>query len=97
MAGERSFFGGNLFRRACDDDFAAAVAAFRSQVDDPVRRLDHNHGVASVPQPVQDLQELLDVVEVQPGRRLVQYVQRRTGVALGQLLGEFDPLRFAPG
>src|SRR5687767_14130961 len=37
----RAFGGRDLLRRAGDEDFAAALAALRTQVDDPVCRLDH--------------------------------------------------------
>src|SRR2546421_5649654 len=42
-------------------------------------------------------QELLDVVEVQAGRRLVQQVEHLAGGARGQLGGDLQPLRLAPG
>jgi len=51
----------------------------RTQVDHPVGGLDdlevvldHHDGVALVAQAVQDVQQLLDVVEMQPGGGLVQ-------------------------
>ena len=34
---------------------------------------------------MQNVQKLLDVVEVQPGGRLVEDVERLAGIALGQL------------
>ena len=38
--------------------------------------LDHEHRVAAVDEPLQHLEQLLDVGEVQPGRRLVEDVER---------------------
>ena len=83
---------------------AAAVAAFGAQVDDPVRRLDHvevvldhEDRVAGVDQPVEHLEQLLDVGEVETGRRLVEDVERPAGRAPRQLGGQLDPLRLAAG
>jgi hypothetical protein len=64
---------GDVLRRAGRDQFAAPVAALRSEVDDPVGGLDDvevvfddDDGVPLVAQPVQDLQQLLDVVKCSP-------------------------------
>src|SRR5690606_19066265 len=92
----------NLLRRAGGNDAAAAVAALGAEIDDPVGGLDdveivldHHHRVAGVAQPVQDPQQLLDVVEVQAGGGLVEDVEGPAGVALGELAGELYPLRLA--
>src|SRR4051812_16456400 len=84
------------------DDAPAAIAALRPEVDDPVGGLDdiqvvldHHHGVAGVAQALQHAEQHLDVVEMQAGGRLVQYVERAAGVALAELEGELHPLRFA--
>src|SRR6266700_6591028 len=60
LPGERARRARHLLRDAARDHPAARVAAFRSEVDPPVRRLhdievvfDHDHGVALVNQPVQ--------------------------------------------
>jgi len=89
-------------RRAGGDDLSAAVAALGAEVDDPVGGLDHvevvlddDHGVALVTQPVQDFQQVLDVMEVQAGGRFVQDVERIAGIALRQLAGELDALGLA--
>src|SRR5688572_8832460 len=57
---------------ALDDHRAAAVAALGPEVDDPVGGLDHvevvlddQHGVALVDEPLQDVQQPSDVLEVQ--------------------------------
>ena len=55
--------------------------------------LDHDHRVALIDQPVQHGEELLDVVEVQAGRGLVEQVDRAAGGPPRQLLGELDALR----
>src|SRR5262245_43959528 len=80
----------------------AATAAFRAEIDDPVRRLDHvqivldhQHGVAAIDQPMEHFQQQPDVLEMQPGRRLVEDVERPAGIALRKLGRELDPLRLA--
>ncbi|AFL74418.1 hypothetical protein Thivi_2478 [Thiocystis violascens DSM 198] len=79
------------------DDLAALVAALRPQVDDPICRLDHDHGIALIAEAVQHVEQMLDIVEVQSGRRLVQDIERASGVALGKLTAELDPLGLAAG
>ena len=81
---------------------AALLPALRTQVDEPVGGLDdvevvldHDDGVAAVDQPVQHVEQPLDVGEVQAGRRLVEDVERPPGRGLGQLGGELDALRLA--
>ena len=66
----------------CGDQVAAAHARLGAQVDDPVGRLDHlevvldhDHRVAQVGQAMDHIEQLADVVEVQPGGRLVEDVQ----------------------
>ena len=61
---------------------AAAVAAFRTQVDHPIRALDHfqivlddQHAAAVLDQPLEGIQQLGDIVEVQAGGGLVEDVQ----------------------
>ena len=74
---------GDLLGRADRDDLAAGLAAFRPEVDEVVGLLDHveivldhEHRVAAVDEPLQHLEQLLDVGEVQAGRRLVEDVER---------------------
>ena len=73
----------DLPRRALRDDAPAAVAAFGPEIDDPVGFghdvevvLDHDDAVAGVDQPVQHVDQLLDVGHVQADRRLVEHVER---------------------
>ena len=76
----------DLLRRADRDDLAARLAALGAEVDEPVGLLDHvevvldhEHGVARVDEALQHLEQLLDVGEVQAGRRLVEDVERAPG------------------
>ena len=82
----------------------AARAALGPEVDDPVRGLDHvevvldhEHRVAVVDQPVEHLEQLLDVGEVEAGRRLVEEVERLPGRAPRELGRQLDALRLAAG
>src|SRR5690606_28150444 len=78
-----AWFGHDVVDGAGDDEFAAAVAAFGAEVEDPVGGLDHlqivlddDHGVALVDELVEDFEELGDVVEVEAGGGLVEDVER---------------------
>ena len=93
---------GDLLGRAGGDDAPAAVAAFGAEVDDPVGGLDDvqvvlddDDRVARISQAMQHVEQQLDVVEVQARRRLIQYVERAAGVALGDLKRQLDTLRLA--
>ena len=50
-----------------------------------------------IAQAVQHAQQQVDIVEMQTGRRLVQYVQRAPGIALREFERQFHALRFAAG
>jgi len=93
---------GDFLRRSLGNDLAAARAAFGAQVDNPVGGLDHvqivfddHDGVAMVPQPLQNVEQLLDVLEVQAGGWLVKNVECLACIPLGELFGQFNPLGFA--
>ena len=82
----------HLLGGAGGDDAPAAVAALGAKIDDPVGGLDHvqvvlddDDGVARVAQPVQHVEQQLDVVEMQAGGGLIEHIQRAAGVALGEL------------
>src|ERR1019366_1032542 len=81
---------------------SAVLATLRPQVDDPVGVannvhvvLDDDNAVPQVGQPVQNFQQLADIVEVQPGRRLIQKIQCPAGLALAELARQLDALRFS--
>ena len=82
LPGVRGGLGRDLLGRAGGDRHAALLAALRAQVDDPVGALDdvevvldHDHAVARVDEPLEHLQQALDVGEVQAGGRLVEDVE----------------------
>src|SRR5437588_121242 len=101
-AGVRMRTGRDFLWCSGTDEFAAAGTAFGTKVDDPIRCLDnikivlnHQHRVAGVREAVEYLQQLLDIVEVQAGGRLIEDVQRPAGAALAQLASQLDALGLA--
>ena len=104
LTGVRSPASGDLLGGALDDDAPAGLSALWPQVDDPVGGLDHiqvvlddHHRVARVDEAVQHGQQPANVLEVQPGGRLVEQVQRAAGRPADQLAGQLDPLGLAAG
>ena len=59
--------------------------------------LDHNDGVALINQLLQHVEQFPRVLEVQTGRRLVQYVDRAARAPARQLLGQLHTLGLATG
>ncbi len=95
---------GHGLGRTLGHDPAAARAPFGPQVHDPVRRLDHveimldhHHGIARGREALKHFQQLTDIVEVQPGGRLVEDIKGLARPLLDQLAGQLDPLRLAAG
>src|SRR5215467_12995055 len=95
---------GDVLRCPGSDHGPTPLSALGTEVDHPVGGLDDieivlddHHGIALITQPEQHLQQLLHVVEVKPGRWLIEYVDRAAGGALGELARELDALRFTAG
>jgi hypothetical protein len=59
--------------------------------------LDHDDRVPPVDEAAEQAQQELDVDEVEPGRGLVEQVERAARRAAGELLGELDALGLAAG
>lgn len=64
----------HLFRSPFRHDLSTGRSSFRSEVDHPIGALDHiqivldhHDGIAAVHQLLQHRQELLDVLDMQPG------------------------------
>jgi len=55
--------------------------------------LDHEHRVADRHETLQDVEQLVDIGKVQPGRGLVEHVKRTAGGALREFGRELDALR----
>src|SRR4051812_4911712 len=94
----------DLLRGALRDDLAPARAALRAHVDEPVGALDDvevvlddDDGVALVDKPLENPEQLADVLEVQTGGRFVEHVDRAASGPLLQLRGELDPLCLTAG
>ncbi|TKS58498.1 MAG: hypothetical protein EWM73_03522 [Nitrospira sp.] len=83
-------------------DLTTSIAPLRSEVNDPIRILDHikvmfdhHHGVAGFDEPIQHIQQPLHIGEMKPGRRFIQNVHRASGRTFRQFAREFDPLCLA--
>ena len=95
----------HLLGCALSHDAPARRAAVGAEVDHPVGGLDHiqvvldhHHRVASIHQPVQAVQQLLDIGDMEASGGLIQDIQVVLAVLdLAQLVRQFDPLRLAPG
>ena len=92
----------DLLGRPDRDDLPALFAAFRPEVDDPVGGLDHveivldhEQAVARLQQLAERRQQLGDVVEMQPGGRLVEDVEHAVAGLRRQMRRNLDALRFA--
>ena len=90
LAGVAVGFGGDVLGGAFGDEFAAGVAAFGSEVNDPVGGFDDvevvfddDDGVAGVGEALEDLDELAGVGEVEAGGGFVEDVDGFAGGALG--------------
>ena len=89
-------------RPALRHDPPAAAPALGAEVDDPVRRrddvevvLDDQHRMARREQRVERRQHPRDVLQVQPGGRLVEHEQAVAAAARREALGELQPLCLA--
>src|SRR5438034_11215211 len=93
-----------LFWGARRHDSAAAFSAFGAKVDNPIGVanyikvvLDDHNGVAQVGQPMQHIEQLFDIVEMQARGGLVQQVKSLTGLTFAQFAGQFNALGLAAG
>jgi hypothetical protein len=91
-------------RRAGRDQAPAGLAAVGPEVDHPVGALhdlevvlDHDERVPAVDEPREAGEQLLDVGQVEAGRRLVEDEERVRLALVAQMGGELDPLRLAAG
>lgn len=92
----------HLFRRTGCDHPSASHAAFRPHVnniigcaDDIHVMLNYHHRVSLFHEFLKYRQQVVNVLEVQSGGRLVKDVNRFSGVAPGKFGRQFYPLRFA--
>jgi hypothetical protein len=92
----------HIFRSPLRHETASPLAPFRPEIDDVIRRLDNvevvlddHDRIAVIHELVQDVEQLVSVIEVQPGRWLVEDVKSAAGPAARELLGELHALRLA--
>src|SRR6516225_4742929 len=93
----------DLFRSSSGHDAAAMDSSIGTKVDNPVGRfddiqmmLDNDYRVSQVCQSAENVQQFLYIVEMQSGRRFVEYVKCLSGGATAQFFRYFDALCFAP-
>ncbi len=86
------------------NDLPAAIAAFGTDVDDPIGGFDHievmlddDDRIALIDQFVQHFQKFAHILKVQARRGFVQDIKRSPGGPAREFLGQFHPLRLAPG
>ena len=84
----------DLFGRPGSDHHPAAFPAFRAEIDDVVRRLDHveivlddEQRVARLEQFPEGREQLRDVVEMQAGRRLIENIEQPFAAMRRQMRG----------
>ena len=94
--------GDNLLGRTRGDDLAAVFTALWTDIDDVVGTfddldimLDDDKRMTALEQPVEGLEQYVDVVEMQPCRRFVEDKQRRLRLFLRQEPRELDALILA--
>ena len=99
LGGFEDFFGGSR-----SDYLAALVAAFGTEVDDPVRALHHfevvlddDDAVSLVHEAVEDFDEKGDIVEVQPGGGFVEDQEGLFAGLADEVVDEFEALGLAAG
>ena len=94
----------DLLGRSCGHNLAARRAAFRAQIDDPIRGFDHveivlddHHRSAAIEELAEGSEQLLDVVEVQTCGGLVKNVEHAGILRVRQVSGELEALGLAAG
>ena len=92
----------HLFGGALAENHSAAGAAFWSHVDDIVGHFyyvevmfDDEDGVAFIYEFVEHVHKHFDILEVESGSRLVEYIEGVSCVAFSEFSGEFYALCFA--
>ncbi len=93
----------HVFRRSRCNNLSACLATLRPKIDDIVGTLDdieivlnYEHSVAKIDEPLQHVQKVLYIFEVESGCRLVEDVECLACLALAQFFCKLDALRFPP-
>ena len=94
----------DLFGRSRSDNAAAPFAALRTEVNQPVGGLDdveivfdQKHGSAALDQFSKGRKQLLNIIEMQPGRGFVEDIKDARIFLASKMRGKFQPLCFSPG
>src|SRR5690606_17123326 len=102
FAGVAGRIGRNLFGCSRGYNLSPGSTTLRTEVDDVVRALDdvhimldHQYGVALINELLQHVQQMCDILEVQPGSGFIKDVKRFTCVAFGKFGSQLHPLRLA--
>ena len=104
LPGERFGDAYDLLGSSGRNDLAAFIAAFGSEVDDPVRAfddfqvvLDDDDAVAFLNEAVEDFDEERDIIEVEACRRLVEDQECLLAGLANEVVDELEALGFAAG
>src|ERR1700738_4287303 len=102
LSGIGFFVPRNLLGSALRHNSAAFFAAFGTKIDDPVGIPDHvqivlddDDGVTEVSKPVQNVEQLANIVKMQAGGGLIQQVKSSPSLSFAQLTRQLDALRLA--
>ena len=94
----------NLLRCSASHNAAAAVAAFRSEINDIIRRfyyveivLDNKDTAAAVAKAFKNGKQSFNISNMQSCRRLIENIQCSACIAPSKLIRKLDALRFAAG
>ena len=87
-----------------DDDFAAPLSAFGTEIDDEIGALDHievvfdnDNGVTVFDQSLESLEEDGNIVLMESYSWFVEEVEDLFFFLVDEMVGELDPLEFPPG
>ena len=93
---------GNLLGSSCGHHPTALIASLRTQIDDPIRALDHleivlndNQTLALVDETMKHSEQSCDVVEVQAGGRFIKDKQRAGSARFRKVPRQLEALRFS--
>src|SRR6266481_7675887 len=102
LPGKTRFATGDVFGPALGHDLPALRATLRTEINSPIGgfdhleiMFDHQQGVARSAELEQHFEELRHIVEMQPGRRLVENVERAARGFAAQLRPQLQTLRLA--
>ena len=98
-SGMTLFYAEKLISRSCEDKMSSLITTFRADVydsisirDDVEIVFDHDDTVAFLYKSIEDIEEFLDIREVKPCSRLIEYIECFSCRSLGKVEGELDTL-----